>query len=75
MIKDDLLDLVKDQFSRSDIKMDQELADEDIDSIELLDFIMSIEEKFEIEFTDEELDEIKTLNDIAEIIRKKTNED
>lgn len=75
MIKDDLLDLVKEQFSRSDIEMDQELANEDIDSIELLDFIMSIEEKFEIEFTDDELDEIKTLNDIVEIIRKKSNED
>ena len=43
----------------------------DIDSIDLVDFIMVIAEEFEIEFTDEELDEIETLSDIVSLIESK----
>ena len=51
--------------------MTTKLSDLDIDSIDMLDFIMLIEEKFEIEFEEDELDEIETLGDIAELIESK----
>ncbi|MGO3018093.1 MAG: phosphopantetheine-binding protein [Anaerococcus sp.] len=47
------------------------IDDLDIDSIDLLDFIMTIEEKYDIEFSDEELDKIETLEDIVNITEKK----
>ncbi|MDD7462955.1 MAG: phosphopantetheine-binding protein [Anaerococcus sp.] len=47
------------------------IDDLDIDSIDLLDFIMSIEEKYDIEFSDDELDQIDSLEDIVAIIEKK----
>lgn len=47
------------------------IEDLDIDSIDLLDFIMTIEDKFDVEFSDEELDQIDSLEDIVEILEKK----
>ena len=37
----------------------------------MLDFIMVIEDKYNIEFEEDELDEIETLSDIAELIESK----
>lgn len=73
MIRDELLTLANENldidFSEMDIST--KLADLDIDSIDMLDFIMLIEDKYEIEFEEDELDEIETLGDIAELIESK----
>lgn len=73
MIREELLKIVEEnleiKFDETDF--DKNISDLDIDSIDLLDLIMSIEDKYEIEFSDEELDDIKKFDDIVELIEKK----
>lgn len=53
------------------IDLDSKISDLDIDSIDLFDFIMVIEDEFSIEFSDEELDEIESFADIVSLIESK----
>ena len=53
------------------IDLDSKISDLDIDSIDLVDFIMIIEDEFSIEFSDEELDEIESFADIVSLIESK----
>lgn len=73
MIRDELITLANDNLDidLSDVDMNTKLSDLDIDSIDMLDFIMVIEDKYDIEFGEDELDEIETLGDIAELIESK----
>ena len=73
MIREQLVKLAEENLDVDTANLDFEskISDMDIDSIDLVDFIMVIEEEFEIEFTDEELDEIETLSDIVSLIESK----
>ena len=73
MIRDELIKLANDNLDIdfSDMDTSTKLSDLDIDSIDMLDFIMVIEDKYNIEFEEDELDEIETLGDIAELIESK----
>lgn len=73
MIRDELVQLANENLDidLSDVQMNTKLSDLDIDSIDMLDFIMLLEEKYNIEFAEDELDEIETLGDIAELIESK----
>lgn len=73
MIRDELIELANDNLDIdfSEMEMSTKLSDLDIDSIDMLDFIMLIEDKYDIEFEEDELDEIETLGDIAELIESK----
>lgn len=73
MIREQLLKLAEENLDidTTDLDFEEKISDMDIDSIDLVDFIMIIEEEFEIEFTDEELDEIETLSDIVSLIESK----
>lgn len=39
-----------------------------VDSVDLVEFIMEIESKFDIEVSDESLEELKTLQDVVDYI-------
>ncbi|EEI87383.1 acyl carrier protein [Anaerococcus lactolyticus] len=73
MIREQLLKLAEENLDidTSNLDFESKISDMDIDSIDLVDFIMVIEEEFDIEFTDEELDEIETLSDIVSLIESK----
>ncbi|WP_299031902.1 phosphopantetheine-binding protein [uncultured Anaerococcus sp.] len=73
MIREQLLKLAEENLDidTSNLDFEDKISGMDIDSIDLVDFIMVIEEEFEIEFTDEELDEIETLSDIVSLIESK----
>ena len=73
MIREQLLKLAEENLDidTSNLDFESKISDMDIDSIDLVDFIMVIEEEFGIEFTDEELDEIETLSDIVSLIESK----
>lgn len=73
MIREQLVKLAEENLDIdiSDLDFESKISDMDIDSIDLVDFIMVIEEEFDIEFTDEELDEIETLSDIVSLIESK----
>ena len=73
MIREQLVKLAEENLDidTSNLDFEEKISDMDIDSIDLVDFIMVIEEEFDIEFTDEELDEIETLSDIVSLIESK----
>lgn len=73
MIREQLLKLAEENLDidTSNLDFEDKISDMDIDSIDLVDFIMVIEEEFDIEFADEELDEIETLSDIVSLIESK----
>lgn len=73
MIREQLVRLAEENLDidTSNLDFESKISDMDIDSIDLVDFIMVIEEEFDIEFTDEELDEIETLSDIVSLIESK----
>ena len=73
MIIDELTKLASENLDvdTSDLDINTKLSDLDIDSIDMLDFIMLIEEKYDIEFEEDELDEIESLDDIASLIESK----
>lgn len=73
MLREELKQLADENLNIDveDLDFNTKIKDLDIDSIDLLDFIMTIEEKYDIEFSDEELDQIGTLDDIVNLIEKK----
>ncbi|WP_105300283.1 acyl carrier protein [Anaerococcus marasmi] len=73
MIRERLKELAVENLdlNPSEIDFDSKISDLDIDSIDLVDFIMLIEDEYSVEFSDEELDEIETLADIVSVIESK----
>lgn len=73
MIREELIELVKENLdiNEDEIDFEKEITDYDIDSIDMLDFIMAIEDKYDIEFSDEELDEIEKFSDVISLIESK----
>lgn len=73
MVREELIKLASDNLNIDFANMDMstKLSELDIDSIDMLDFIMVVEDKYNIEFEEDELDEIETLSDIAELIESK----
>lgn len=73
MLREELKQLAEDNLDIDVENLDfsTKIEDLDIDSIDLLDFIMTIEEKYDIEFSDDELDQIESLEDIEKVIEKK----
>lgn len=65
-----IIDSIKENINyESPIKPDMDLTkDMDIDSIELMMIMYTLEEKFSIEIEVEYLDRIKTVNDIASLV-------
>ena len=73
MIREELIELVKENLDINveKIDFDKAISDYDIDSIDMLDFIMAIEDKYDIEFSDDELDEIEKFSDVISLIESK----
>ncbi|EEB36957.1 acyl carrier protein [Anaerococcus hydrogenalis] len=73
MIRDELLELVRENLDIDvdEVDFDKAISDYDIDSIDMLDFIMAIEDKYDIEFSDDELDEIEKFSDVVSLIESK----
>lgn len=73
MLRDRLKELALENLdiNEDEIDFENKISDYDVDSIDLVDFIMVIEDEFDIEFSDEELDEVETLSDIVSVIESK----
>lgn len=73
MIREELIELVKENLdiNEDEIDFEKEIIAYDIDSIDMLDFIMAIEDKYDIEFSDDELDEIEKFSDVISLIESK----
>ena len=55
----------------SSLKEDDKLSDLGLDSLDLVETMIEIEEELGIEFTSEEIASLKTLNDVTKLIEKK----
>lgn len=73
MIREELIELVKENLdiNEDEIDFEKKITEYDIDSIDMLDFIMAIEDKYDIEFSDDELDEIEKFSDVISLIESK----
>lgn len=73
MIREKVEEVVKDLLETDEVDFTKDLREDyEIDSIGLLDTIMTLEDEFDIEFSTEELESLKTLNDVVKMIEEKT---
>lgn len=63
---------IKDEFNKT-VKIDTIFREVGIDSIDLLNFVIKIEEKFNINFSDSELLKLNSVKDVVELIDQKIN--
>lgn len=71
MVEEKLFNLIEKEFDIHDINKDMNIQkDFNVDSISLLEFIMDIEEEFDIEIEDEDLESLETVGDLVSYIEK-----
>lgn len=71
MVEEKLFNLIEKEFDIHDINKDMNIQkDFNVDSISLLEFIMDIEEEFDIEIEDEDLESLETVGDLVTYIEK-----
>ena len=70
-MKDRILELIAEQFhvDVNDLDEDTSFMDDlNVDSIELLELVMSIEDDFDLEISDEVLENLETVGDVLDYI-------
>ena len=71
MVVEKLYNLIQKEFDIHEINKDMNIQkDFNVDSISLLEFIMDIEEEFDIEIEDEDLESLETVGDLVSYIEK-----
>lgn len=77
MIFDRVKHIIVEQLgvNESEITMDSIFTDDlGADSLDLVEFIMSLEEEFDIEIPDEAAEKVSTVSDVVEYIRTNVEE-
>ena len=73
-MKDRILEIIAEQFhvNVEDLEEDTNFVDDlNVDSIELLELVMAIEDEFDIELEDDVLENITTVVDVLDFIDEK----
>lgn len=68
---DKIKEALSSKLKGKELTLDSNLRDLGIDSLDVVDLIMDLEEELEIEFSDEELMSIHTMKDVCDLIDKK----
>ncbi len=71
---DDVKAVIVEQLSvnESEVKLESRFVDDlGADSLDVVELVMALEEKFEIEIPDEEAEKIATVKDVVDYIEKK----
>lgn len=55
----------------SELKTDVELSEQGIDSLDVVNVYLLLEEKFDVKIPDEDLDKVQTIDNIIEYINNK----
>ncbi|MGY3776275.1 acyl carrier protein [Helcococcus sueciensis] len=72
MIRDKIIEMVREELMVNDLDLNANLLDDyDIDSIGLIEFIMNLEEEFDIQIEDEEIQELKSTEDVIKLVEEK----
>ncbi|MHB8139161.1 MAG: acyl carrier protein [Smithellaceae bacterium] len=73
-LEEKVIQLVMEQLdvTREQCKLEASFTDDlGADSLDLVELIMEMEEKFGVEIADEELEKIRTIQDVVDFIQKK----
>ena len=73
-IFDDVKAVIVEQLSvnEAEVKLESRFVDDlGADSLDVVELVMALEEKFEIEIPDEEAEKIATVKDVVDYIEKK----
>ncbi len=68
---DKIKEALSGKLKGKELTLDSNLRDLGIDSLDVVDLIMDLEEELGIEFSDEELMSIHTMKDVCDLIDKK----
>ena len=71
-IKEEVSKILAKRVDVSSLKEDDNLSALGLDSLDLVEVMLEIEEVFHIEFDSNEIEEAKTLRDVLNLIEKKT---
>lgn len=63
--------LVKEKLNVNEIDRNATLATYGLDSLDVVEFILELEDKFNISFETEETQNIKTIGDLLDLVEKK----
>ncbi len=66
-----ILEEIKKFLNNKNLKLEDNLRNLGIDSLDLLDLILEAEDKFDIRIEDDELLNLETINDVVKVIKTK----
>lgn len=73
-VKEKLKEVINDLLQIDDIKQEDSLIEDlGMDSLDMVELVMYIEEDFDIELPDDGLDNVKTIRDVEKLICKELN--
>ena len=64
-------DAIKDRINADNIKYEDKLDELGLDSLDLVETMLKIEEALNVEFTSDEIVELKTVQDVVSLIESK----
>lgn len=72
---DNLLEILKKTSSMEDIgdefSVNENIVDQGVDSLDMLDFYLNIEEEFNVQIPDKDIDKLKSINDVFDYLKNK----
>ena len=68
---EEIKDLMKKSLNIKELKEEDTLATYGLDSLDVVEFILDLEEKFDISFETDDTKDIKTVGDLLKTIEKK----
>lgn len=71
-IREEVSKIISKRVDVSSLKEDDDLSALGLDSLDLVEVMLEIEEVFGIEFSNDEIEECKHLKDVLALIEKKT---
>lgn len=73
MIRETIIDMIKQELMIDEVDLQANLLnDYDIDSIGLIEFIMNLEDEFDIQIEDEEIKSLNSTEDVIKLVEVKT---
>ncbi|MBO8461516.1 MAG: acyl carrier protein [Firmicutes bacterium] len=67
----EIINEMKEKYEIKDLNLNASLTDLQIDSLDVVEFLLSLEDKYNITFEAEEMQDLKTASDLIELIKKK----
>lgn len=72
-MRERILEIIADQVNRSVDELDPSMEfidDLNMDSIELVELIMSVEEEFDIEINEDRLEKVRSIGDVLDLLEE-----